>query len=194
MKRRAFIAGLGGAAAWPVAARAQEVQRVRRIALFPLGAENDREAQDYVSAFRESLAKLGWIDGQNIRIDIRRQSGEAGRLQADVGALGLSPDVIVCSSTQVTTELRRRTNTTPIVFVTVGDPLAAGLVQNLAHPGGNITGFTSNESSIGGKWVELLKEIAPRVDHVLLLFDPQNPPWQILMPAIEAAARSWGYT
>jgi putative ABC transport system substrate-binding protein len=193
MRRREFIATVGGAAACPLMARAQEVQRVRRIALFPLAAENDPEARDYVGAFRESLAKLGWIDGQNIQIDIRWQSGEAGRLQADVvDALGLSPDVIVCGGTTVTTELRRRTNTTPIVFVTVGDPLAAGRVQNLAHPGGNVTGFTSIESSIGGKWLELLKEIAPHVDHALLLFDPQNPTWQFYVPAIEAAAASLG--
>jgi putative tryptophan/tyrosine transport system substrate-binding protein len=194
MRRREFIKLIAGAAAaWPIAARAQGVERVRRIALFPLAAENDPEAQNYVSAFRESLAKLGWLDGQNIRIDIRWQSGEAGPMQADVvGALGLNPDVIVCGGTEVLTELRRRTNTTPIVFVNVGDALAAGLVQNLAHPGGNVTGFTSVESSIGGKWVELLKEIAPRVDHVLLLFNPQNPTWQFHVPAIEAAARSLG--
>jgi putative ABC transport system substrate-binding protein len=193
IKRRTFIAALGSVTAWPLAARAQGVERVRRIALFPLAAENDPEAQDYVNAFRESLAKLGWIDGQNVQIDIRWQSGEAGRLQADVAdVLGLSPDVIVCGGTAVTTELRRRTNTSPIVFVTVGDPLAAGLVQNLAHPGGNVTGFTSIESSIGGKWLELLKAIAPRVDHALLLFDPQNPTWQFYVPAIEAAAGSLG--
>jgi putative ABC transport system substrate-binding protein len=194
MRRREFIKLIAGAAAtWPLEARAQGVERIRRIALFPLGAENDPMAQDYVNAFRESLAKLGWVDGQNIRIDIRRQSGDAGRMQADVvGALGLSPDVIVCSGTQATTELRRRTNTTPIVFVNLSDPLAAGLVQSLAHPDGNVTGFTGLESSIGGKWMELVKEIAPRVDHVLVLFDPQNPVWQILMPAIEAAARSLG--
>jgi len=191
VRRRDFIAGLGGAVAWPLVARAQGGQRVRRIALFPYAAENDLEAQDYVSAFRESLAKLGWIDGQNIRIDIRWQSGEAGPMQADVvGVLSLSPDVIVCGGSQATTELRRRTNTIPIVFVNVAEPLAAG-VQNLAHPGGNVTGFTGLESTVGGKWVELLKEIAPRVDNLLVIFNPQNPV-PILMPAIETAARSFG--
>jgi putative tryptophan/tyrosine transport system substrate-binding protein len=193
MKRREFIALLGGAAvAWPLAARAEQSQGVRRIALFPLGAEGDPEAHTYVRALRETLERLGWIDGQNIRIDIRWESGDAGRVQADVtGALSLAPDVIVSGGTVYTRELQQRTKTIPIVFVNVGDPLASGLVHSLAQPGGNVTGFVAVESSFGGKWMELLKEIAPRVNAVLVLVDPQNPTWKFHVPAIEAAARSF---
>ncbi len=191
MKRRDFIAILGGAMAWPLAARA-ESQGMRRIALFPLGAEGDPEAHTYVRALRETLERLGWIDGQNIRIDIRWESGDAGRVQADVaGALSLAPDVIVSGGTVYTRELRQRTNTIPIVFVNVGDPLASGLVHSLAQPSGNVTGFVAAESTFGGKWMELLKEIAPRVNAVLVLVDPQNPTWKFHVPAIEAAARSF---
>ena len=191
MKRRDFIAILGGAMAWPLAARA-ESQGMRRIALFPLGAEGDPEAHTYVRALRETLERLGWIDGQNIRIDIRWESGDAGRVQADVaGALSLAPDVIVSGGTVYTRELQQRTKTIPIVFVNVGDPLASGLVHSLAQPGGNVTGFVAVESSFGGKWMELLKEIAPRVNAVLVLVDPQNPTWKFHVPAIEAAARSF---
>jgi putative ABC transport system substrate-binding protein len=193
MRRRNFIALLGSAAvAWPCAARAQQTERMRRIALFPLAAESDPEAQAYVRALRQALEKLGWIDGQNIRIDIRWESGDVGRMQADVAAmLSLAPDVIVSGGTPVTRELRQRTGTIPIVFVNVGDPLASSLVRSLAQPGGNVTGFAALESSIGGKWVELLKEIAPRVNQVFVLVDPQNPTWKFHLPTIEAAAQSF---
>jgi putative tryptophan/tyrosine transport system substrate-binding protein len=191
IKRREFITLLGGAAAWPIAARGQQDERVRRIALFPLGAESDPEGQAYVRALRQGLEKLGWIDGQNVRIDIRWATGESGRMQADVAeALGLAPDVIVSGGTPVTREVRQKTRTIPIVFVNVGDPLTGGLVQSLAHPGGNVTGFALLESSTGGKWLELLKEIAPRVNQILVLVDPQNPTWKFHVPAIEAAAHS----
>src|SRR5262245_39438866 len=192
MNRREFTTLLGGAATWPLAARAQQPERMRRVAVFPLGAEGDPEAQAYVRALRHGLEKLGWIDGQNIRIDSRWASGGAGRMQANVeGALALVPDVIVAGGTQVTGELRQKTRTIPIVFVYVADPLAAGLVESLAHPGGNATGFTAAESPIGGKWMELLKEMAPRVSQVLVLVDPQNPTWKLHVPAIETAAHSF---
>jgi putative ABC transport system substrate-binding protein len=192
LRRRQFITLLGGAAAaWPFAARAQQPDRIRRLALFPLSAQSDPEAQAYVRALRQSLERLGWIDGQNIRIDIHWQSGDAGRMQANIAdALSLAPEVIVSGGTPLTRELLQRTRTIPIIFVNVGDPLASGLVQSLAHPGGNVTGFTAIESSFGGKWVELLKEIAPRVNQVLVLVDPQNPTWKFHVPAIEAAAQS----
>jgi putative tryptophan/tyrosine transport system substrate-binding protein len=184
---------LGGAtAAWPLVTRAQQPERIRRIALFPLGAERDPEAQAYVRALRQSLEKLGWIDGQNIRIDIRWESGDAGRMQADVAAaLGRAPDIIVSGGTPVTRELRQRTRTIPIVFVNVGDPLESGLVQRLVQPGGNVTGFTAHEASIGGKWVELLKEIAPRVNQVLVIVDPENPTGKFHLRTVEAAAQSF---
>jgi putative tryptophan/tyrosine transport system substrate-binding protein len=192
-KRREFITLLGGAAAtWPLAAGAQQDERMRRVVLFPLGAESDPEVQAYIRALRQGLQKLGWIEGRNIRIDIRWESGEVGRVQADVaGALSLAPDVIVSGGTVYTRELRQRTATIPIVFVNVGDPVASGLVNSLAQPGGNITGFVAVESSTGGKWMELLKEIAPRVKEVLVLVDPQNPTWKFHVPAIEAAGQSF---
>jgi len=191
LDRRAFITLLGGAAAWPLAARAQP-ERIRRIALFPVGTESDPETQACVRALRQSLEKRGWIDGQNIRIDIRWGGGETGRMQADVAsALSLAPDVIVSGGTPITAELRRNTRTIPIIFVNVGDPLGTDLVHSLAQPGGNVTGFTSYESSIGGKWVELLKEIAPRVTQMLVLVYPQNPTWKFHLPTIERAAHSF---
>ena len=191
LRRREFMTLLA-AATWSLAARAQQSERIRRIALFPLGAESDAEAQAYVRALRQSLERLGWIDGQNIRIDIRWQSGDAGRTQAVIAdALSLAPEIIVSGGTPLTGELRQRTRTIPIVFVNVGDPLGSGLVHSLAHPGGNVTGFTAGESSFGGKWVELLKEIAPRVNQVLVLVDPQNPTWKFHVPTIEAAAQSF---
>jgi putative ABC transport system substrate-binding protein len=189
MRRREFIKVLGGAAAWPLAARAQQGERVRRIALFPLGAAGDPEADAYVQALRQSLKELGWSDGRNIRIDVRWESADRAHLQADVAAaLSLDPEVIVSAGTPTTAELAQRTRTVPIVFVNVGDPLASGLVHSLARPGGNVTGFTAVESSIGGKWVELLKEIAPRVERLLLVFNPQNPTWKFHVPTTEAAA------
>jgi len=189
MRRRKFIFLLSGAAVWPLAAGAQQGERVRRIALFPTGAEGDREAQNYVRALRQGLEKLGWSDGRNIQIDVRWESGDPARMLADVEtALSLAPEVIVSGGTQTTSELERRTRSIPIIFVNVGDPLASNLVQSLARPGGNFTGFTAIESSFGGKWIELLKEIAPRVERLLVLFNPQNPTWKFHVPTIEAAA------
>ncbi|HLX18186.1 MAG TPA: ABC transporter substrate-binding protein [Bradyrhizobium sp.] len=192
MKRREFISLIGGAAAaWPLAARAQQGERVRRIAVFPLGPEGDQDTQAYIRMLRQSLDKLGWSDGRNIRIDVRWEAGDSARIPADVeAALGLDPEVIVSGGTPTTTVLAQRTRTIPIIFVNVGDPVASGLVRSLAQPGGNITGFTAVESAIGGKWVELLKEIAPRVERLLLLFDPRNPTSKFHVPTIEAAASS----
>jgi putative ABC transport system substrate-binding protein len=191
LRRREFMTLLA-AATWSLAARAQQSERIRRIALFPLGAESDAEAQAYVRALRQALEKLGWIDGQNVRIDIRWENGETARMQADVaGALSLAPEVIVSGGTVVTRELQQRTSTIPIVFVNVGDPIGSGLVRGLAQPGGNVTGIAAGETSIGSKWLEFLKEVAPRVKEVLVLVDPQNPTWKFHVPAVEAAAQSF---
>ena len=190
MRRRDFIKAVAGSAIpLPLVARAQSGDHVRRIALFPLGAAGDPEADAYVQALRQSLKELGWSDGRDIRIDVRWESADRAHLQADVAAaLSLDPEVIVSGGTRTTTELAQRTRTVPIVFVNVGDPLASGLVHSLARPGGNVTGFTAFESAIGGKWVELLKEIAPRVERLLLVFNPENPTWKFHAPTIEAAA------
>jgi ABC-type uncharacterized transport system substrate-binding protein len=193
IERRKFLATLGGAAvAWPLAARAQQGERMRRIVVFPLGAESDPEAQAYVSALRGGLEKLGWINGQNIRMDHRWITDDADRMRADVTkVVALAPDVIVSGGTQVTGELQKQTRAIPTIFVQVSDPLASGLVQSLAHPEGNITGFSAYESSIGGKWLELLKEIAPKISQVLVLVDQQNPTWRLHVPAVVAAAPSF---
>jgi len=177
MRRRDFIKAVAGSAIpLPLVARAQSGDHVRRIALFPLGAAGDPEADAYVQALRQSLKELGWSDGRDIRIDVRWESADRAHMQADVAAaLSLDPEVIVSGGTRTTAELAQRTRTVPIVFVNVGDPLASGLVHSLARPGSNVTGFTAFESSIGGKWVELLKEIAPRVERLLLVFNPENP-------------------
>jgi putative ABC transport system substrate-binding protein len=192
MRRREFIGLVGGAAAWPLAARAQQPERVRRIVVFPLGAESDPEAQAYVSALRQGLEKLGWINGQNIRVDHRWITGDVGRMRADVAeAVALAPDVIVSGGTQVTGELQKNSRAIPTIFVQVADPLAAGLVQSLARPGGNVTGFSAYEASMAGKWLELLKEIVPRISQVLVLVDQQSPTWKLHVPAIMAAAPSF---
>jgi putative ABC transport system substrate-binding protein len=145
--------------------------------------------QLYEKTLREGLEALGWIDGRNIQIASRWSGGDTKRLRAVADELViLAPEVIVGGSTQVTTALKERTRTVPIVFVHVADPLAASLVQSLARPGGNITGFAAYESSIGGKWLELLKEAAPRIAHVLVLVDTQNPTWRMHVPTIEGVA------
>ena len=192
MRRRDFLRAIAvSATGWPLVAGAQQGEHPRRIALFPLGAEGDTAALAYVRAFRESLGKLGWSDGQNIQIDVLWQSSNPARMQADVtAALGLAPDVIVSGGTPTTVEVAQRTRTIPIIFVNVGDPLVSGLVHSFAQPGGNVTGFTAAEATIGSKWVELLKEIAPRVERLLVIFDPQNPTWKFHVPTIEAASSS----
>ena len=186
--RREFITLLGGAAAvWPIMARAQQPDRVRRIGVFAFGAESDPAAQAYVRALRQGLEQLGWIEGRNIRVDYRWASGD--RLKAEVAEMvELAPDVILCGATQLTGEFQQKTRTIPIVFVHVADPVAGGLVESLARPGGNITGFTAYESSIGEKWLEVLKEIAPRLTQVAVLVDSQNPTWMMHVPTMEKAA------
>jgi len=184
MRRREFIALVGGAVVtWSPTVRAQKGGRLRLIGAIPLGPS-------YGKAFRESLDALGWTDGRNIRIDFRYVTGDASRIRADVAELvALAPEVILSAGTETTTALQQTTRAVPIVFVHVADP--AGMVQSLAHPGGNLTGFTSHESSIGGKWLEVLKEIAPRVSQVLVIVDPQNSTWPLHIQTIEAAAPSF---
>jgi putative ABC transport system substrate-binding protein len=195
MRRRAFIAGLGSAAAWPVVARAQQGDRVRRIGVLIPDDENDPETKRRVSAFPQALADLGWTDGRNVRIDLRWASGDPNRIRALAQELvGLQPDIILAQTTLVTVALQRETRTIPIVFVIVVDPVASGLVPRLDRPGGNITGFASLETSVGGKWLELLSEIAPGLKRVAIMFNPDTAPVSIrlepLMPSFETAAQS----
>lgn len=175
MKRRAFIAGLGGAAAtWPLVARAQQAtKRMRRVGALIGFAENDPATQRRVAAFLKGLADLGWVPDRDVAIDFRYGAGDADRNRAFAKELvGLNPDVILANSTSATAAMQRETNTIPVVFVTVSDPVGSGFVASLAQPGGNITGFVNVEASIAGKWVELLKEIAPRTKRAGLMFNP----------------------
>jgi putative ABC transport system substrate-binding protein len=193
MRRREFITLIGGAAAWPLAARAQQPDRMRLIGVLMGYAESDRIAQSWLAAFRGALTKLGWTEGSNLRIEVRWSAGDADRMRTSAKELvGLRPDAIFGVTTPVVGALARETRTIPIVFTSVSDPIGSGFAANLAHPGGNITGFTVNDPAAGGKWVQLLKEIAPRTLHVALLFNPETTvPIQFFMPSIQAAASSF---
>jgi putative tryptophan/tyrosine transport system substrate-binding protein len=172
MKRRAFIAGLGVAVAWPFAARAQQPERMRRIGVLMTVAADDPEAQPRNAAFLQALGELGWTVGRNLQIDYR-WSGAADQIRSAAAELAaLTPDVILVSSSPALAALQQATRTVPIVFVAVIDPVGAGFVESLARPGGNITGFLVFEYGLSVKWLELLKEIAPGVTRVAVLRDP----------------------
>jgi putative ABC transport system substrate-binding protein len=191
MKRREFIALVGGAAAWPLVARAQQSERVRRIGVLTSGDENDPEMKLRLSAFTQALADLGWTDGRNLRMDLRGGSGDINRIRALAHELvGLRPDIILVSSTPATIALQRETRTIPIVFANVGDPVASGIVASLNQPGGNTTGFAILEASLSGKWLELLSEIAPGLKRAAIMFNPDTAPLSVYMPSFETAARS----
>ena len=195
LKRREFISLLGGAAAWPVAARAQQPDRMRLIGVLMAYAESDSTAQSWLAAFRAALAKLGWTEGSNLRIELRWSAADADRMRTLAKELvDLRPNAIFGVTTPAIGALARETRTIPIVFAGVSDPIGAGYVDNLARPGGNITGFMAGngDPALGGKWVELLKQIAPRTVRVALLFNPAtavSP--QYFMPSIQAAASSF---
>ena len=174
MRRREFTKLLGGATvAWSVAAHAQQTERVRRIGVLTFTAESDQEGQSSVAAFREEIRKFGWVEGRNSEIDIRWAAADIGLMERFAKELvALQPDLILTSSTPATAAMLQQTRTIPIIFVIVADPVGSGFVESLPRPGGNATGFTPIVRSLGGKWVELLKEIAPRVGRVSLLFNP----------------------
>jgi putative tryptophan/tyrosine transport system substrate-binding protein len=192
VRRRQFIVGLGGAAAaWPLVARAQQGERVRRIGVLMSFDENDPEAKARISAFTQALADLGWTDGRNVRMDFRWGGGDTNRIRALAQELvGLQPDIILTHSTPPTIALQRETRTIPIVFVNVSDPVGSGLVAALKQPGGNITGFGYLEPSLGGKWLELLSGIAAGLKQVAIMFNPDTAPVSVYMPSFETAARS----
>jgi putative ABC transport system substrate-binding protein len=190
MKRRTFIAGLGGAAAWPLAARAQQGERLRRVGMFMLFDENDPPGRTFVSAFIQALAGFGWTDGRNVRMDLRWGGSDTNRIRALAEELvGLQPDIILAHGTPATVALQGRTRTIPIVFVSVADPVASGIVARLDRPSGNITGFANYEASLGGKWVELLSEIAPGLKRAAIMFNPDTAPVSSFVPSFETAAR-----
>jgi putative tryptophan/tyrosine transport system substrate-binding protein len=194
MKRREFITLVGGAtAAWSPAARAQQPNRMRLIGVLMGYVESDPGAQYELAVFRSALSKLGWTEGGNLKIELRWGAGDPDRTTTFAKELvGLRPDVILSQTTPVTVALSRETRTIPIVFASVADPIASGFAASLARPGGNITGFALFESALGGKWVELLKEIAPRTVHVAILFNPTTAPtFNVYMSSIQTAASSF---
>ena len=190
MRRREFIAGLGGAAAWPVMARAQQVERMRRIGVLMGGDENDPVYTGILPALTQALEDLGWTDGRNVRMDIRWAGGDANRIRALAAQLvGLQPDIIFTVATPATAAVQRETRTIPIVFAGVGDPVAGGIVERLDRPGGIVTGFANFEASLGGKWLELLSEIVPGLKRAAIMFNPDTAV-SSFMPSFETAARS----
>jgi len=194
MKRREFIALLCGAATtWPLAARAQQSEGVRRIGVLMGFAENDSRGQAHMAAFRDGLQKLGWTEGRNIRIDTRWAAFDAESRQRFAKELiALQPALILSHSTPTTTELLLQTRTIPIIFATVTDPVGSGFVANLPRPGGIVTGFTLVEPTMAAKWVELLKEIAPHVNRVAMLFNPATATYaDYFLKPFEAAALSF---
>ena len=190
VRRREFITLLGGGAvAWPVAARAQQSEQMRRIGVLMGLVASDPEAQSRVAAFENGLRELGWVKGRNLSIEYR-WAGDGSVLRdhaAELLAMGL--DLILANSTPVTAAIWEQSGAVPIVFTQVTDPVGQGLVPNMAHPGGNLTGFTSFEFSIGTKWLEALKQTAPRVTRVALVFNPQSAPFAdlFLRPVVAAA-------
>jgi len=190
-RRREFITLIGGAAAWPLAVRAQQGERVRRVGVLMNLAADDPEGQTRIVAFVQGLQQSGWTDGRNIRIDTRWAAGDADRFHRYAEELlALAPDVILASATPSVQALQQATRTVPIVFANVGDPVGMGFVESLARPGGNTTGFTPLEFGFGAKWLELLKEIAPRLTRVAVLRDLTIGPAQL--SAIQAVAPSFG--
>jgi len=198
MRRREFIAGLGGAAAWPLAARAQQPDRVRRIGVVMVGDESDPMTKARVSAFTQALADLGWTEGRNVRMDLRWGVGGADidRIRTLAQELvGLQPDIMVINHVPTTAAVQRETRTIPIVIANVGDPVGSGLVARLDRPSGNVTGFGDlGEASLGGKRLELLSEVAPGLKRAAIMFNPDTTAASLAaslyMPSLETAARS----
>src|SRR6516225_2810601 len=192
MLRREFIELVAGSAmAWPLAAHAQQGERIRRIGVLMGWPESHPHARSYLAAFRGALAKLGWIEGSNIRIELRWSAPDPDRMKTLAKELvDLRPDAIFSQTTPAISALARETRTIPIVFVLVSDPIGSGFAASLGHPGSNVTGFTGNDPAIGGKWMELLKEIAPRAARVALLSPATAPQLQFYMPSIKATAAS----
>jgi len=195
MRRREFIIFAGAMTGWPFIVRAQQPERMRRIGVLMAHPESDPEFRDYVSAFRQGLQKLGWVEGRNIRLDFRwgaLDDAEVRRRSANE-LVALHPDLIITQNTPPTAAMLQQTRTTPVVFVIVADPVGSGFVKSLARPGGNATGFTIMEPTIASKWLELLKEIAPQVSRVALMFNPATTPYaDIYVKPFKNAASSFG--
>ena len=190
MKRREFIAGLAGAAAWPIAARAQQPHSVRRVGVLTTHREGDEEVRLWLAAFRHRLEQLGWKVSNNLQIEARFAGGDGDRLRGYAAELvGLRSNVILANGTPVVAALQEATQTIPIVFVNAQNPVGSGFVASLAKPSGNITGFVSFEPAMGGKWLETLSEVAPNVKRVAALYNPNTHTGQY-WSSVEAAARA----
>jgi putative tryptophan/tyrosine transport system substrate-binding protein len=194
MRRREFIILVGGAAAgWPIAARAQQPERMRRIGALMGFAESDPEGQRYIKAFLQGLQDLGWAPGRNVQIEYRWGGSDPDRIQTYATELvGLKPDVILVQTALVLVPLQKETHTIPIVFMQVIDPVESGFVASMARPTGNLTGFAPFEASVTTKWLEMLKEISPSVIQVAVILNPDQSPNVVMLRAIEAAAVSLG--
>jgi putative tryptophan/tyrosine transport system substrate-binding protein len=193
MRRREFFTLLGGAAiAWPLAARAEQSGRVRRIAVLMTSAE-DSDGRHRLTAFQKALREHGWLDGANLRTDIRWGAADIGRMRSQVAdVLGTRPDAILATSGRLVRVLQEEAREVPVVFVGPVDPVGSGFVKSMARPGGNFTGFTSGETSLAGKWLEILKEAAPELARVALIFGPDNPSAAGVRKLLETAAPSLG--
>jgi putative tryptophan/tyrosine transport system substrate-binding protein len=194
MRRRQFIALVAGATlASPFYLKAQTSEQAKRIGILMNGVEANPTAQSYVTTFTRELGKLGWEEGKNLRIDYRWNAGEPALSRTYATELvGLRPDVILSSSTTNLTAVQRVNHATPIVFVEVSDPVAQGFVESLAHPGGNLTGFTAFTGSMGAQWIDLLKQVAPSVKRILLIFNPETSPQsKVFLQSVEAAAEKF---
>ena len=189
MKRREFILLLGGATAWPLAARAQD--RVKRVGVLMGSPGNSPEVQARLAAFQQGLEKLGWSEGRNIRIDYRFALSGPQMQALATELVALQPDVILAHSTPAAVALQRETRTIPVVFASIGNPIGFGLIASLARPGGNFTGLTTYEASIAGKWLAMLKEIAPSINRAALVGNPKTTNFDYYQRATEAAARSF---
>jgi putative ABC transport system substrate-binding protein len=196
LKRRSFISLLGGAATWPLAARAQQGDRMRRMGVLMSVSESDPQGRRWVEALLQGLKELGWKRGGNLEIDLRWGNSDNGRIQTIAKELvAAQHEVLQVTSTPGTAAVLEATRTIPVVFTTVSDPVGAGFVRSLPHPGGNATGFINMEASMGGKWLELLKKVAPQVKRVTMLFNPATEPQaEYYRPSVEAAAASFGIT
>ena len=192
LKRREFITLLGGAATWPLAARAQQAGETRRIAVL-MGTATTELGKSYLATFLQRLEHLGWVNGRNARIETRWWTGTLDEMRPVVGELlASSPDVIMAFSNPAVALLKPTAGQVPIVFVGVGDPIGDGFVASLAHPGGNITGFAGTDGPIGGNWLEVLKETAPHITRVMMLMHPETPIQQAMWRSFEAAAPRFG--
>jgi putative ABC transport system substrate-binding protein len=190
MRRREFIALVGGVATWPLSARAQQAEGTRRIGVLMARKADDPQGQKQFAAFRQGLLERGWSEGKTLHIETRWTVADAAEaLKFAQELIGLKAEVIVANGTPSLVAVRELTSTIPTVFVSVADPVGQGFVPSLARPGGNVTGFSAEEASMGGKWLELLKELAPRVSRIAVIYNPQTAPYApMFFPAMQAAA------